>query len=388
MSSAADSGATMGTTGGAERRRGADGRLSVVGHAMLTALGRDGAATCAALRAGVGGAREEGLWDITKGDFLKTARPRLRQWWEGPTMTPALAEPVIRDCMRQARRLGLVDDARAGATDDRPTLPVLLIVSPPDRPHRSPELERIVLDGLAERFGAPLPEGSGAVAGGRTGILTALRVAHDLISDRAAPACIVVGVESFLRQVLALHYIEANRLLCEANSNGFMPGEAACAVLVTRHGAVATDELLITGIGVGHETSGDGGNAEHPVLGHGLTQAVRQAVDSAGIVFHDLNVSISDHNGEAFKFKEAAIVAGRLDRLPPDGRSRRPRGFMDSWHPAEGIGEVGAAIFPCLLGWAFEAGLKDYAPGGPVLLHAGEDNGERVAIVARFERKE
>lgn len=357
-------------------------RLAVLGHAMLTALGDSGTATCAALRAGLSGARVAKLWDFTSGEYLRAARPRLHQWWEGPTMLPALAAPVIADCLAQARLLGLVAD-----TDEAPALPILLILPPTDRPHRAADLERLVLDALAERLGRPLPAGSRAVSAGRTGIVAALRVAQGLLADAHVPACVVVGVESFLRQVLVRHYIDAGRLLCGANSNGFLPGEAACAVLVARQGRVPADELVIDGIGVGEEASGDGGDAEHPVRGTGLTQAVRQAVEAAGIVFHDLNFSISDSNGEAFKFKEAAIVAARLDRLPPDGQSRRPRRFMETWHPADGIGEVGAAVFPCLLGWAFEAGHKRYAPGRHVLLHAGEDRGARAAVVARFQHR-
>ncbi|QQZ41618.1 3-oxoacyl-ACP synthase [Pseudomonas sp. SK3(2021)] len=358
------------------------GQLSVLGHAMLTALGADGPSTCAAMRAGISGAREANLWDFTVGENLQAARTRMHQWWEGPTMVPELAAPVIRQCWQQALQLGL-----AQGTDDAPAVPVLIILPPVDRPHRSPELDQLVLDGLAQRFGHPLPQGSRTVAHGRTGILPALRTAHELLSNHVAAACIVVGVESFLRQVLVEHYIEQDRLLCGTHSNGFMPGEAACAVLVARHGTHPADELVIVGTGSGQEPSGDGGSADNPVRGEGLTQAIRQALSEAGIVFHDLNFSISDLNGEHFKFKEAAFAAGRLDRLPPDGHSRRPRGFMETWHPVEGIGEVGAAIFPCLLGWAFEAGLKGYAPSQHALLHAGEDNGERVALVTRFEHK-
>ena len=358
------------------------GRLSVWGHAMLTAVGADGPSTCAAMRAGLSGAREANLWDFTVGRYLAAARPRLHQWWEGPTMVPALMAPVIRQCGQIALQLGI---AQYGG--DAPTLPLLVILPPLDRPHRAAGLDQGVLDGLTSRLGGSLPQGSRTIAGGRTGLLTALRVADGLISDRIAPACIIVGAESFLRQVLVAHYIEQGRLLCGTHSNGFVPGEGACAVLVGRRGAIKADELVIAGTGSGHEASGDGGNSSHPVHGDGLTLAIRQALDEAGIVFHDLNVSISDHNGESFKFKEAAIAAGRLDRLPPDGRSRRPRGFMETWHPMDCIGEVGAAIFPCLLGWAFEAGLKDYAPGRHALLHAGEDNGERVAVITRFERK-
>jgi 3-oxoacyl-[acyl-carrier-protein] synthase-1 len=54
--------------------------LSVFGHAMLTAVGADGPATCAAMRAGINGARRAKLWDFTVGEDLNAARPRLHQW--------------------------------------------------------------------------------------------------------------------------------------------------------------------------------------------------------------------------------------------------------------------------------------------------------------------
>lgn len=356
--------------------------LSVFGHAMLTAVGADGPATCAAMRAGINGARRAKLWDFTVGEDLNAARPRLHQWWEGPTMTAPLAIPVITQCAQRAAELGMAP-AATGAL----ALPVLVILPPADRPFRAPDLEPMVMSDLARHWGGALPAGSGTIAGGRTGILTALQVADDLIGRHGAPGCIIVGVESFLRQVVVAHYMRRRRLKCGTNSNGFLPGEAACAVLVGRSGAFDADELLIQGIGVGREASGDGGNENDPVLGDGLTQAMQQALEMAQVPFFDLNFTVSDHNGERFKFKEAAIAAGRLDRLPPEGVSRRPKGHVETWHPAQSIGEVGAAIFPCLLGWAFEAGAKAYAPSHHTLLHAGEDNGERVALVTAFERR-
>jgi 3-oxoacyl-[acyl-carrier-protein] synthase-1 len=363
------------------------GALAVLGHSMLTAVGDDGATTCAALRAGVSGVRQSPLWDLTSGRGLRVARPQVRQWWAGPTLLAAIAAPVVERCLERARALGLLP-GRDGQVGDAAGLPILVILPPLERPARASQLERIVLDGLATRLGRPLPSGSGIVAGGRTGISGALRAALDLLARPGTRGCVIVGVESFLTQPVVDHYIRAGRLLCGGNSNGFIPGEAASAVLVGRAGAVAADELLITGLGQGREASGDGGSAQAPVRGDGLTAAVRDALKDSGIVFHDLNFSISDHNGESFKFKEAAIAAQRLDRLPLDGRTRRPRGFMETWHPADCLGEVGSAVFPLLLGWAFEAGRKGYAPSAHVLLHAGEDNGERVAVVARFRRKE
>jgi 3-oxoacyl-[acyl-carrier-protein] synthase-1 len=120
------------------------------------------------------------------------------------------------------------------------------------------------------------------------------------------------------------------------------------------------------------------------VSGEGLTTAVRQALTEAGIEFNQLEFVISDLNGERFKFKEAMICAGRLDRLRPEGQPSRRFGNLAIWHPIEFVGEIGAAIFPCMLGWAFEAGRKGYNPGMDCLLYAGEDSGERVALATRM----
>ena len=98
-----------------------------------------------------------------------------------------------------------------------------------------------------------------------------------------------------------------------------------------------------------------------------------------------MNYTLSDLNGERFKFKESAIATVRLDRLRAEGSPPRPYGHLELWHPIEFIGEVGAAIFPILLGWALEACGKGYAPGDLALLYASEDAGQRLALVTQYE---
>lgn len=294
-------------------------------------------------------------------------------------MLPELLAPAVFECQEKALNLKL----RRGPVrlED---IPILTLVAPRDRPHRAPDLEVRVASGLAHKLGRALPRGSEVIAQGRTGILAALDVARKHLEGRQAPLVIIAGVESFLRQVLVAHYIEQERLLCGTNSNGFIPGEAACAVVVGRAEDFSGPRLLISGVGTGQEPGQAGGTAASPVMGEGLTRALRTALSEAGLEYHQINTSISDLNGERFKFKERTIAAGRLDRLPPSGHSTRPLGYMAEWHPIEYLGEIGAAIFPCLLGWAFEAGRTGYALGKEMLLFAGEDQGDRVAMVTVF----
>ena len=93
----------------------------------------------------------------------------------------------------------------------------------------------------------------------------------------------------------------------------------------------------------------------------------------------DVALRVTDLSGEHYKFKEAAFVAGRLDT---SARSTP----LDLWHPIQYLGEVGAAILPCLLAQALHAGRFGYAPGPISLCHVGSDAGERAALVAKYER--
>lgn len=349
---------------------------SVVAHGMVTAVGDTGAASCAAMRANLSGVELANLWDPTAGARLSAARPRMHQWTEGPGMIPELLAPAIRECLdsRAAQRLEI--DVRR--------VPIISILSPESRPRRWPELDGRVKDDLPAKLGYALPKGSCLIRSGRTGVLDALQVAQQLLDTEGHHYCVIAGAESFLRQTIVMHYLNEGRLLCATNSNGFIAGEAAAAVLLGRTSTVPGPALDIRGVGSGVERSGSGGDANVAVTGDGLTAAIRTALQHAGAHQYDVAFTISDSNGERFKFKESVIAYARVDRLPPEGKSRRPAGYLQRWHPVEYVGEIGAAIFPCMLGWAFEAGLKRYAPSPLCLTHAGEDDGTRAAVVTSF----
>ncbi len=71
------------------------------------------------------------------------------------------------------------------------------------------------------------------------------------------------------------------------------------------------------------------------------------------------------------------MTAMRFERKPKEK-------LFDLWHPIEFIGEVGSAIGPCVLGLALHASQKEYGAGPTVLLHFGNDDGERAAAIVRY----
>jgi 3-oxoacyl-[acyl-carrier-protein] synthase-1 len=354
--------------------------MSIIAAGAVTAVGHGGPATFAALRAGIRGARTSMLWDYLGGDYLEVCRPQLHQWWEGRDMLARLVAAPIEECAAAAERLlgpGLQP------------LPIVLVISPPSRPHRWPHLESLIIEDVEHELSRKLPHGSVIISEGRTGVLRALEHAAELLRSRQHDTCIVAGVESFLRQKLVEHYMLGdNRILTEKNSNGFSLGEAAAAVLVTSRARREGAELLIRGLGRGFDPSGAGGTEEHPARGDGLTAAIRAALKMAQLEHWALDLRISDANGEHWKFKDAVFATGRLERERPVGAPPRRFGFFDHWHPSEFTGEIGAAIGPLLLGWALHAGTERYVHGPRLLLHTSEDNGDRAAIVAEFRTLE
>jgi 3-oxoacyl-[acyl-carrier-protein] synthase-1 len=67
----------------------------------------------------------------------------------------------------------------------------------------------------------------------------------------------------------------------------------------------------------------------------------------------------------------------RLERKP------KPKLF-DLWHPAEFIGDPGAAIGPMVLAIALDAGRRGYAIGPGTLCTFGNDSGERACVVTEY----
>lgn len=353
-------------------------QLSVLGSGMMTAVGFNARSSCAAFRAGISGVQHENLWDSQAGEYLQAGRPHLPQWWEGPDLLAELVAPAIVECRNALKELSEfrgVDPTR---------MPIILVIAPESRPGRWPNLDQRIVSDLAHKLGQELPEGSCVIPRGRTGIVRALEKAVEL--RRISPVCIIAGVESFMRQEIAERYLEERRLKCADNSNGFIPGEGAGAVLVGLAQRTKGPELLITGMGSSEDSAGAGGDRKHPSTGKGLTDAIRGALAQAGHDYSALDLRLSDLNGEHWKFKEAAFSNGRLDRSRPPDIPRRQLGYLPTWHPIEYTGEVGAAIFPIMLGWLFDAYCKGYYRGARNLLFASEDSGEHVALTAEFKK--
>jgi 3-oxoacyl-[acyl-carrier-protein] synthase-1 len=332
--------------------------LSVLASGMVTGVGLNAPSSCAAIRCAINNFSETRFMD-KGGEWIIGSQVPLEQPWRGLAKLVRMVAPAIRECLAHTENV-------------KPeTIPLLLCVAEAERPGRLQGLDDQIFHDVQAELGVRFHPGSGIIGRGRVAGALALVEARRFIYKERLPFCLIAGVDSMLVASTVAGYEEKDRLLTSQNSNGFIPGEAGAAVLVGAPRNSQESGLLCLGLGTGQENATI--ESEEPLRGDGLVQAFKSAFADAGRTIDDLDFRLTDCNGEQYLFKEAALAMTRTLR------ARKER--FEIWHPADCIGEVGAAIGPCILGVGLAAVRKRYAPGPGALCHFSADNGERLALV-------
>lgn len=334
--------------------------IAVLRTGLVTPVGLDAASSCAAFRAKLTNPTETRFID-SAGEWIMAHQVSLAQPWRGTAKLAKMAAMAI-------------DEALEGMPPaERARLPLILCVADAQRPGRRPELDDELFLRIQKESGTAFSPDSVIVAQGRVAVAVALSQARALMEGLGAPRVLVVAVDSLLSWPTLGHYDRQNRLLTGKNSDGFMPGEAAGALLVGRPQGHA-GELLCTGIGFGVEAAAIGGG--QPLRAEGLMLAIGAALADAGCRLHHMDFRITDIAGEQYYFKEAALAYSRIQRVRKEA--------FDLWHPAECIGEAGAASGVAIVAAAKAACDKQYAPGPNILAHMANDAGQRAALCLQY----
>jgi 3-oxoacyl-[acyl-carrier-protein] synthase I len=333
--------------------------LAVLGVGLVSGLGLTASESCAAIRCGINNFQETRFIG-SSGEWLVGSAVELEEPWRGITKLAKMAARAVRECLDAA----LGQDARQ--------IPLLLCTAEEDRPGRFENLDRVLLDTIERKLGIVLHPNSRVVPQGRVGATVALLHARRMMHEGRCARVIIVGADTFLVGATLAAYDEADRLLRRDNSNGFIPGEAASAALLCAWAEGVEAPLLCRGLGFAREPAPlDSGK---PLRADGLVQAIRAALNEAGVALEDCDHRIADVSGEQYRFKEAALAITRL--------LRDRKVLFSLWHPADCIGEVGAATLPTMLAMLFQGARKDYLPGPIFLGHLGNDDDKRAAFIA------
>jgi len=302
---------------------------------------------------------------------------RVRQWVAGATIP--LWVPELRD-----RRLSALADRairaaleRAGVHPDdndvRRSTAVILGCPDGERPGYSfppPKLRfrQLIAGGLLESVAVV-----DFVAAGACSAQVGLVRAAELLSSNRVARCVIGAVDTQL-QLRTVRWHEDNfRLKCSYVTDGLMPAEAACFLVLERDNDARERGARVVAHIVSSSTAREHANilSDQPNTAAGLTVAVRQALDAAGVRPPQVGIVWADLNGESYRAREWAFTEVRL-------------GFTTATeliHPADVHGDLGAATDASLLGLAAMCHGTGWSDGKPVVVFSGSEGGTRAATV-------
>jgi len=331
--------------------------MDLAGVGMVTPVGLDSGASCAALRAGIQRLRETGYRDNRARLVVGAEVREIRSPRKGLRRLLDLAVPALREALANA------------AVDDGERLALLLCVQESARPWSDGRPLESLADELQRSLGFAFRAGIEVRASGSAGTLDALRRARSLLRNGAADTVVVGGVDSLLTQATVDWYQKHDRLKQSVNPDGLIPGEGA-AFTVWRESWPGAGVRLA---GVACELEPAHVTAPGPNRGEGLSRVLVACLRDARLGADQVSYRVSDLTGERFGFVEHALAAIRIFRLPMEE--------CPHWHLAPSVGCMGAAGGAALGAWAGVAWQRGYAPGPHALCIATSDDGLRAAAI-------
>lgn len=334
--------------------------LDIVSIGMATAVGLDAPSACAAMRARLDGFQQTGFRYIGDEFVIGAPVPMPREW---------LGEKRLAHLAAAAMTEALGDYSLSSGD-----LAVLLCLAEEDRPGKPIRHAATFVSALSNIVGFDVSRAGTIVAHGGPSGHVAVERAAAILKEGSASHALIVGVDSYLTASAVAHYLAKRRILTSDNPNGFIPGEAAAAILCRR---TVGGQLTLKGLGLARERAAIYNPENMPLRGDAMTAAYDMALSQSGIAMNNIGYRISDLIGEQFWFKQVALANLRL--------SRGPREFIDLWSPGESLGNVGAAVVPLMIGMAWNAARKGYSFGASILVDASNDAGlcGAAVLVAR-----
>lgn len=328
--------------------------VAVVQVGARTAIGRDAQRTGFLLRAGFPALAEAPLANadgeaITMG-FVPTLDPQL----VGPERLASLARAPLEEAAEPIRDLNV--EVHLALDEDGDELAVAVLQGMVKRaiPHATVNVE---------------PRGEAAIG-------ALLPPAVRALEARRVDAVVIGGAHSDYdpRAIVALE--ASKRLLSRDNLDARVPGEAAAFFVLMRITDAARHRLSplarILGVGAGREEARPDNRAP-AFAAFGLTAAVQKATEPLAKQGITAGWFLTDLTSETRRLQEWQTVFTRSQKV-----LGRPY-IIES--PAQRIGYLGAAAMPLFVAMAAKAWLHGYAPAPIALATAGNDSGDRAALV-------
>lgn len=334
--------------------------VAITATGLVTGVGLDSASSCAAIRAAIDNFQETRFVD-SGGEWIQGCEVPLEKPWRGTDKLAKISALAITECCNSHSL-------------NPEQLPLILCLSEKNRPGRPQGYGNSIFFALQTELGFQFRGHTSLVEQGRVSFTVALQQARSLLYQKGFTHVLIAAVDSLLDSTAIKAYENQYRILTSGNSNGFIPGEAASAVIVQRPEPSEAPQLLCTGLGFGMEKATI--DSEQPLRAEGLSQAVRGAFAEANQSMDTMDFRIVDVTGEQYWFKETALVLSRFLRVHKEG--------FPLWNPTDCVGEVGAAIGGIMVAYGKSAYDKGFDDGANLMMHNSNDDGRRSAAVFQY----
>ena len=353
----------------------------IAGIGLLTSVGLSTTSAAAALRCRVNRFQRVYVAGLAGRDEHRVTTAPLPPELQDADIAPAA---LLGRWMAEAAHAALAEAARGelpGLISGQITpadVPVLACLMEPTRPGRPADLDHALIHAFMKLHGA-VGAGSRVFAQGSVAAALALQHAQQLLYEQRAPAVLLAAADSYLLPETLALLCEQRRCLGPDQPEGFVPGQAAAALLLMRgdfepDSDAFPEQLYFAGAGLAQEAALLGNDVPH--TGQALTQALRVACASGAQDINGTDLVLADLSGEAFYAEEHTLA-----------HLRSFQGCVDApalWLPAESLGNTGAASGLVAAAWLREAQRLSYAPGFSSLCQLASDDGQRAAIAFTY----
>lgn len=371
--------------------------LCVTAVEAVTPLGFDAEQTCAAIRAGVNRFADH-PWHISQVNDSETEEgeplvasllSELDPDTEGRDRLLELALPAFKGLLAKAG-FKRADLAKGGLLLSLPLpLGVLAAATSPQafhasqsqksakasKPPSAPDAGPDLITELTDRLGLKSLKLKKSCRLGHTGMASCIQEASKLLASGEIEFCIVGGLESY-HDTETLDALDGDFRLKSARAvDGFIPGEGAVLLLLETAAKAAVRKAkplgVLSELGFGKETLNYA--SDRMSSGEGLSQALQPALARLSKPGSPGRWVLCDMNGESYRASEWGIVRTRLgEKIEP---------IVDLVHPADCLGDTGAASMGMLIAYALHAFGRGYAPAKEALIWNASDDGARSAII-------
>ena len=338
--------------------------LLILNAGAVTSVGLTAQQTCAAIRARISGFQEAVPRVPPQEPLIGALVPAKDHVKKSPwNWFVNLAVRAIRECL-QGRQIDF------SSTAIFIVLPALHRHHPALNLNKQHDFLLAIEDILKQRFHPK----SLVASGGSAESLRCLALARQLLQAKTVSHCIVGGVDSLLN-ANDIHRLETSGRLYDGSKNpqGLIPGEGAAFMLLSQNIHQEDDHPLANVAGIGYSDEDATALGETFSTGIGMRKALQNAVKDAQIEESQINLRVSDMNGERYRAWESLISTSRFYSTY--------RQHLCTWYPSTSVGDIGAAAGILMIIVAATGIFRGYSPGPIAMCEASSEEGLRAACL-------